>query len=91
MTGWRERALCGTAGYLEVASMAAVRVAEAFFPHPSEYELIAAAKAVCARCPVRAECLDEAMSAGMTDGIWGGMTPEERRLLSQVRAGRGAA
>ena len=34
------------------------------------------AKALCARCPVRKECLQ----MGMTDehGIWGGATPAER-------------
>lgn len=44
-------------------------------------EQVATAKAVCAECPVRAECLDLAMSAGEAHGIWGGTTPEERRFL----------
>ncbi|HVE92192.1 MAG TPA: WhiB family transcriptional regulator [Actinomycetota bacterium] len=37
------------------------------------------AKAFCAVCPVRAECLDEALRAGERFGIWGGMTERERR------------
>jgi WhiB family redox-sensing transcriptional regulator len=40
---------------------------------------IAAAKAVCARCPVTAECLAFALRTGESAGIFGGMTPEERR------------
>lgn len=39
---------------------------------------IAAAKAVCARCPVRAQCLREALDREETDGVWGGLTPVER-------------
>jgi WhiB family redox-sensing transcriptional regulator len=44
------------------------------------------AKAYCARCPVRPECLDYAITAGETHGIWGGLAERERR---QVRAARG--
>ena len=39
------------------------------------------AKAVCARCDVRAECLDYALRAGERYGIWGGLAPQERRAL----------
>ena len=44
---------------------------------------VTAAKAVCARCPVAAQCLAWAVLAGEPAGIWGGTTPEERRLLRQ--------
>lgn len=37
------------------------------------------AKAVCARCPVRAECLDAAVANREAAGVWGGMSPGERR------------
>jgi WhiB family redox-sensing transcriptional regulator len=47
----------------------------------------AAAKAICARCPVLAQCRDWAVLAGEPAGIWGGTTPEERRLLRQARLG----
>jgi WhiB family redox-sensing transcriptional regulator len=60
-----------------------------FFPmsttNPSRAE-VAAAKTVCARCPVQAECLEYALGAGQLHGIWGGMNEEERRLLRQRRA-----
>lgn len=39
----------------------------------------AEAKKVCAGCPVRAECLDYALSVGDLHGVWGGMTDLERR------------
>lgn len=39
------------------------------------------AKAVCARCPVQKQCLDAALSRGEPEGIWGGLTPQERRKL----------
>ena len=37
-----------------------------------------AAKSVCGRCDVRANCLSYALKV-MPEGIWGGTTPEERR------------
>lgn len=43
------------------------------------------AKAVCATCPVKSECLAYALDAQQWDGIWGGMTPTERRELSRAR------
>lgn len=39
---------------------------------------IAAAKAVCAVCPVTDQCLTWALATGQEHGIWGGMTTEER-------------
>ena len=55
-----------------------------FFPAaesgPARDAQVAAAKAVCARCPVRAECLAEAL-ARIPYGIAGGLTEHERRRL----------
>ena len=57
---------------------------ELFFPvaeaGPVLDAQVAAAKAVCARCPVRAECLTEAL-ARIPHGIAGGLTEDERRTL----------
>ncbi len=44
-------------------------------------EQTAQAKAVCARCLVRTECLSYALGTGQDSGIWGGTTGEERRAL----------
>ncbi|MFI8460999.1 WhiB family transcriptional regulator [Kitasatospora sp. NPDC085464] len=44
----------------------------------------AAAKAVCAGCPVRLECRRHALEAREQYGVWGGLTEDERdRLLSR--------
>ncbi|MBW8482039.1 WhiB family transcriptional regulator [Actinomadura parmotrematis] len=42
------------------------------------------AKAVCGHCPVVGACLSWALRVGEPDGIWGGTTPEERRLLRRA-------
>ena len=42
-----------------------------------------AAKAVCARCLVRSECLAYAMADPNLDGTWGGLTRRERAELRQ--------
>jgi hypothetical protein len=47
---------------------------------------VAAAKAVCTRCPVRAECLAEAVLR-IPYGIAGGLTAEERRGLHESSGG----
>lgn len=46
------------------------------------------AKAICSRCPVKAECLDWAIQQGEQYGVWGGTSPRERLLLLR-RSGRG--
>ena len=43
------------------------------------------AKAVCARCPARAECLAYALDTG-TYGVWGGTNEAERRAMLRRRA-----
>lgn len=44
------------------------------------------AKAVCAGCPVRPDCLRYALVAGPVQGVWGGLSENERRLLRQREA-----
>ena len=39
------------------------------------------AKAICARCEVRQECLDYALGIKEPHGIWGGLTERERRVF----------
>ncbi|MDT7585415.1 MAG: WhiB family transcriptional regulator, redox-sensing transcriptional regulator [Pseudonocardiales bacterium] len=46
---------------------------------------IAAAKAVCGRCSVAADCLVWALRTGQSEGVWGGHTPSERRRLHSRR------
>jgi WhiB family transcriptional regulator, redox-sensing transcriptional regulator len=44
------------------------------------------AKAVCAKCPVRRECLEYALTHDERYGIWGGATERERRELKRRRS-----
>jgi WhiB family transcriptional regulator, redox-sensing transcriptional regulator len=46
------------------------------------------AKAICAACPVRAECLDYALEIREPYGIWGGLNELERRLVLRQRERR---
>jgi len=43
------------------------------------------AKAMCAGCAVRAECLDFALASHERFGIYGGMTEKERRIEARRR------
>ncbi len=49
---------------------------------PEEHEgivmALSDALAVCKRCPIRAECLEAALTNGEEYGVWGGTLPEER-------------
>ena len=59
---------------------------ELFFPISSSGPAVhqaKRAKAICARCEIRQACLDYAISVGPIQGVWGGMTERERRLLRQ--------
>lgn len=72
---WRSHAAC------------AGKVGVSFYPpmRPEKRSAKAAreerAKAVCASCPVRETCLDEAVGHGERFGIWGGLTDTERNRL----------
>lgn len=56
-----------------------------FFPPPQfegkaeKVEREARAKAICAQCSVRDECLDYALRIREQHGIWGGLSEVERR------------
>jgi WhiB family redox-sensing transcriptional regulator len=43
------------------------------------------AKSICGACPVRTECLAEALDRRVEFGVWGGMTERERRALLRRR------
>jgi WhiB family redox-sensing transcriptional regulator len=47
---------------------------------------IAEAKTVCQRCPVRAQCLTEALGIRDCSGVWGGLSEDERRALQRRNA-----
>lgn len=50
------------------------------------------AKRTCMACPVRRQCLDHAINAEETWGVWGGLGQQElRRLIRARRAEQEAA
>ena len=66
------------------ASSAACRSAgpDALFVRGAEQNR---AKQLCAGCPVRTECLADALDNQIEWGVWGGMTERERRALLRRR------
>jgi len=59
-----------------------------FFPEPGAS--LQLAQAICARCPVQADCLEYAMKHHIHWGIWGGVSERGRRTLRRRRGVRTA-
>lgn len=56
---------------------------DTFFPaNPEE---LAVAKALCDTCPCRVRCLADALNAGITDGVWGGVLLERGEIVAVKR------
>ena len=53
-----------------------------FFPERGESGR--QAKAICAVCPVRPQCLEFGLRTG-SSGVWGGLTDRERRELRRAQ------
>ena len=47
--------------------------------HPHRGESLLPARNVCHKCPVKQECLEFAVDERITYGVWGGMSPPERK------------
>lgn len=75
MTEWQDRAAC--AGQTDY---------DTFFPAPDDIRTIRKAKSICGGCPVKQECLLDALAwpVNMDFGIRGGLTDTERL---EMRAG----
>jgi WhiB family transcriptional regulator, redox-sensing transcriptional regulator len=79
--GWQVRARCR-------GQDAALFFSPTFLERKEEREAREGqAKAICAECPVRMECLDFALYTRESYGIWGGMNELERRRHLARRAG----
>lgn len=82
MTGWRDSAACRDSD------------PQLFFPAGKGGGPVAqvkAARAVCARCPVRIPCLEFAVEGGDRHGVFGGLSERQRRPLLAARAREAAA
>lgn len=86
---WRDDAACRTMDPaifypVPVGNGAAVKIAR------RGVDPYAEARAICASCPVRDECLNFALAIRDREGMYGGTDPEERRRILRRRweAGR---
>ncbi len=73
---WAARALCAGVD------------PEAFFP-PGD-DAATEARAICAVCPVRGQCLAYAVTADEPFGIWGGLDPRQRHTVRRRLERRGS-
>lgn len=79
---WRAKATCANSD------------TEKFFPHRDGVDaamIVAQAQLCCAVCTVRKECLEFALTNKLKYGIWGGVTPRNRRGLEVEDAERASA
>jgi hypothetical protein len=60
------------------------------YPDPGKRAAVAAAKRICAACPIRTACLRHGLATRAAEhGVWGGLEPAELApLLGQIDAGR---
>jgi len=72
---WTASAACGKGAKQNVSP-------EAMFVEGSAQR---EARSVCTGCPVRLDCLAEALDNRLDFGVWGGMTERERRALRRRR------
>lgn len=73
---WYDRALCAQVG------------PTFFFPEPGE--AVEQAKRVCAKCPVRLDCLADAISVSENNGIRAGFDMQEIYMTTRKTRGRAA-
>jgi WhiB family redox-sensing transcriptional regulator len=56
-----------------------------FFPPDGKKSAARRARAVCAGCLVRDDCLEFALDHFIRDGVWGGTTERDRRPMWRER------
>ncbi len=62
-----------------------------FMPKRENDPKIEKAKKICRRCPVRSQCLQEALENDWVQGVWGGTTDNERKVARILMGGRSYA
>lgn len=71
---WTADALCGS------------RDPEMWFPNNGRVDQHRLAEAICQECPVRAQCLSEALANPWITGIWGGTSETDRKRMRRRSA-----
>jgi WhiB family redox-sensing transcriptional regulator len=56
---------------------------DVFFPDHGESRW--PAKRICDLCPVKRECGEYAVALNINHGVWGGLTPQDRRRIRKLR------
>lgn len=69
---WMEQGLCAQVD------------GDLFYADKGDWANTIKAKMVCRRCPVRRECLLYALENNEQHGVWGGMTPQQRKDLRRA-------
>jgi WhiB family redox-sensing transcriptional regulator len=76
---WHKDALCAEYAH----------AADDWFPRRGDRAALDRARAICRRCLVRGACLTFALERGIEQGVWGGLSGQDRRRLrAAIRAGR---
>jgi WhiB family transcriptional regulator, redox-sensing transcriptional regulator len=72
--GWFDRAACRGVGW------------DLFFPEAGtgEHADYSAAQRLCERCTVAPRCLAYAIETRAVEGVWGGLTPKERKTVRRT-------
>lgn len=69
--------------YMTMTPCMTVNDADVFFPETADQ--LTVAQSLCAQCPVIATCLDQAVTLGVTDGVWGGQLFDRGRPVGEKR------
>lgn len=69
---WQDKALCKGMTDKFFAPDVRVKTGASFYREAIE---------VCKECPVRTECGEYAVKEEIMHGVWGGMTPNQRRVM----------
>lgn len=52
-----------------------------WFPEGTDILGIRRAQTICRACPIQLDCAKQAIDAQIPEGIWGGLTPDDRKQM----------
>lgn len=74
---WENRGACRSEQYREHADL--------WYAHSRDHDDVNEALRICAACPVRTACRQDALDRSEPWGIWGGLTAGQRRRIFRSR------